>query len=37
MTLSADLSRIRTDPAIFARLRSSDFNIRMISKAGTMT
>jgi len=34
--MGEDLSRIRTNPGIFARMRSFGFNILMVSKTGTM-
>jgi hypothetical protein len=36
VTMGEDRSRIRTNPGIFARLRSFGFNILMVSKTGTM-
>ncbi|MDD2861858.1 MAG: hypothetical protein PHI71_12425, partial [Acidiphilium sp.] len=36
VTMGEDLSRIRTNPGIFARMRSFGFNILMVSKIGTM-
>ncbi|MCU4159754.1 hypothetical protein AiwAL_06500 [Acidiphilium sp. AL] len=36
VTMREDLSRIRINPGIFARMRSFGFNILMSSKTGTM-
>ncbi|MCU4160520.1 hypothetical protein AiwAL_10440 [Acidiphilium sp. AL] len=36
VTMGEDLSQIRTNPGIFARMRSFGFNILMASKTGTM-
>lgn len=36
VTMGEDLSRIRTNPGIFARMRSFGFNILMASKTSTM-